>query len=99
MSNTLILFAFWLQASVRYAGLKGFFHQLLTDPRSHRRGLYHGAMVVLVLTSVFLLIYEVRHDLGPWADVFEAFVVTVFVTEYLLRMWLYNDSHQILIEH
>jgi voltage-gated potassium channel len=98
LSDTLIRFAYWLQASARYAGLKGFFHRLLTDPRSHRRVVYDGAMIGLVLTSVYLLIYEVRHPLGFWADVFEAFVVTVFVTEYLLRMWLYNDSHRILIE-
>jgi voltage-gated potassium channel len=99
LSESLIRSAYWLQASARYAGFKGFFHRLLTDPRSHRRVVYDGTMIVLVLTSVFLLIYEVRRPLGFWADVFEAFVVTVFVTEYLLRMWLYNDSHQILIEH
>jgi voltage-gated potassium channel len=99
LSDALIRSAYRLQASAGYAGLKGFFHRLLTDPRSHRRVLYDGAMIVLVLTSVFLLIYQVRHALGPWADGFEAFVVTVFITEYLLRMWLYNDSHKILIEH
>jgi len=60
---------------------------------------FDGFMIALVLSSVFLLIYEVQHDVGPWADVFEAFVVTVFTLEYLLRMWLYNDSHRILIEH
>lgn len=97
-SDTLIRFAYRLQASARYAGLKGFFRRLLTDPRSRRRAIFDGVMIVLVLTSVFVLIYEVRHDLGPWADAFEAFVVTVFVIEYLLRMWLYNDSHTILIE-
>jgi len=57
-----------------------------------------GFMIALVLASVFLLIYDVRHDPGHWADVFETFVVTVFITEYLLRMWLYNDSRRILIE-
>ena len=98
LSELLIRFAYWLQASARYAGLKGFFRRLLTDPRSHRRVVYDGAMIGLVLTSVYLLIYEVRHPLGFWADVFEAFVVTVFVAEYLLRMWLHNDSHRILIE-
>jgi voltage-gated potassium channel len=99
LSDTLIRSAYWLQASAGYARLKGFFHRLLTDPRSHRRVVYDGSMIVLVLTSVFLLIYQVRHELGFWVDVFEAFVVTVFVIEYLLRMWLYNDSHRILIEH
>jgi voltage-gated potassium channel len=99
LSDSLIRLAYWAQASAHYTGFKGFFHRLLTDPRSHRRVVYDSIMVVLVLTSVFLLIYEVRHPLGWWADVFEAGVVSVFVTEYLLRMWLYNDSHQILIDH
>jgi voltage-gated potassium channel len=99
LSHTLIRSAYRLQTSARYAGIKGFFHRLLTDPRSHRRAVFDGAMIVLVLTSVFLLIYDVRHDPGPWAEAFEAFVVTVFVIEYLLRMWLNNDSHRILIEH
>jgi len=99
LSDALIRFAYRLQASARYAGIRGFFHRLLADPRSHRRALYDAAMIVLVLTSVFLLIYEVRHETGPWADAFEAFVVAVFVVEYLLRMWLYSDSHAILIEH
>ncbi len=99
LSDTLIRSAYRLQASARYAGIKGFFRRLLTDPRSHPRALLDSAMIVLVLVSVFLLIYEVRHELGPWANAFEAFVVAVFVIEYLLRMWLYSDSHRILIEH
>jgi voltage-gated potassium channel len=99
LSHILIRSAYRLQASTRYAGIKGFFHNLLTDPRSHRRAVFDSAMIVLVLTSVLVLIYDVRHDPGPWAEAFEAFVVTVFITEYLLRMWLYNDSHRILIEH
>ncbi|MHB1083888.1 MAG: hypothetical protein ACYCZA_03475 [Thiobacillus sp.] len=46
--------------------------------------MYDGVMIVLVLTSVSLLIYEFRHEPGPRADGFEACVVSVFVTEYLL---------------
>lgn len=99
LAQLLVRLAYRQQASARYARLKGFFHKLLTDPRSRRRVLFDSFMVVLVLASVMLLIYEVRRPLGPWADTFEAFVVTVFVAEYLLRMWLFNDSHKILIEH
>ena len=99
LSDTLIRFAYRLQASARYAGIKAFCRRLLTAPRSHQRAMLDGAMIALVLVSVFLLIYQVRHELGPWADAFETFVVTVFIIEYLLRMWLYSDSHAILIEH
>ncbi len=98
-AQLLVRLAYRQQASTRYARLKGFFHKLLTDPRSHRRMLFDSFMILLVLSSVTLLIYEVRHPLGFWADVFEVFVVTIFVAEYLLRMWLFNDSHKILIEH
>ena len=99
IAQLLVNLAYRQQASSRYAGLKEFFRKFLTDPRSHRRVLFDGFMIVLVLVSVMVLIYEVRKPLGPWADVFEVFVVTVFVLEYLLRMWLYNDSHRIVIEH
>jgi voltage-gated potassium channel len=99
LAQSLVRLAYRLQASTRYAGVKGFFHKLLTDPHSHRRALFDGAMIALVLTSVMLLIYEVRHPLGAWADLFETVVVLVFVSEYLLRMWLYNDSHKVLIDH
>ena len=98
-TQLLVRLAYRLQASERHGRLKGFFRKLLTDPRSHRRALFDIFMIVLVLASVMLLIYEVRHPLGPWADLFETFVVTVFISEYLLRMWLYSDSHKILIEH
>lgn len=97
-AQLLVRLAYRLQTSRRRARLKTFFHRLLTDPRSHRRALFDGFMILLVLTSVILLIYEVRHPLGAWADVFEGFVVLVFVSEYLLRMWLYDDSHKVVIE-
>ena len=98
LAELLVRLAYRLQASDRYARLKGFFHKLLTDPRSRRRSLFDSCMIVLVLVSVMLLIYEVRHPLGTWADTFEIFVVSVFIAEYLLRMWLFNDSHKIVIE-
>lgn len=99
LAQLLVRLAYRQQESARYGRLKGFFHKLLTDPRSHRRMLFDSFMILLVLVSVMLLIYEVRHPLGGWADIFEVFVVAVFVSEYLLRLWLFNDSHKILIEH
>jgi voltage-gated potassium channel len=99
LAQQFVQHAYRLQTSARYRWAKGFFRQLLIEPRSRRRAVFDGFMIVLVLTSVFLLIYEVRHPLGAWADTFEAFVVTVFILEYLLRMWLYSDSHKLVIEH
>ncbi len=99
LAQLLVRLAYRQQASARYGRFKGFFRKLLTDPRSHRRVVFDSSMILLVLVSVMLLIYEVRHPLGAWSDVFEACVVGVFASEYLLRMWLHDDNHSILIEH
>jgi hypothetical protein len=62
-SQSLVSLAYRLQASESRARLKGFFHKLIIDPRSHRRALFDSFMILLVLTSVAALIYEVRHPL------------------------------------
>lgn len=88
-----------LEDSPRYRGVKDFFYRLLEDPRAPVRPYFDIFMIMLVLTSVFLLIYEVKTDLGVFGQVFEAVAVGIFLTEYLLRLWLYNDSRHIIIEH
>jgi len=54
-------------------------------------------MIILVMLSVFLLIYEIGAELGKAGAIFEKIVVSIFIIEYLLRAWLYNDSHKIII--
>ena len=50
------------------------------------------------MLSVFFLVYNVEHTINEVGEFFEQFVVIVFITEYLLRAWLYSDSHRIIIE-
>ncbi|MDD1625418.1 MAG: NAD-binding protein, partial [Methylococcaceae bacterium] len=51
------------------------------------------------LLSVFLLIYEVDSQLTRIEMLFEHVLVVLFIIEYLLRAWLYNDVHKIILEH
>lgn len=88
-----------LEDSVRYKRAKQFFFHLMEDPQSSVRPYFDVFMILLVLSSVFVLIYEVKVDLGFAGDIFEWCAVTLFLTEYLLRLWLYNDSHKIFIDH
>ncbi len=88
-----------LEDSSRYKSVKGFFYRLLEDPRAPIRPYFDIFMIMLVLTSVFVLIYEVQNDTGTMGRVFEMVAVGVFLVEYLLRLWLYNDSRHIIIEH
>lgn len=56
-------------------------------------------MIFLVLSSVALLIYGVKNPPGPLDRMYEWFVITVFIIEYLMRMWVYSDIHTTIIEH
>lgn len=94
-----VQYCYALEDSPRYKRVKEFFYDLLENPRARVRPYFDLGMMLLVLSSVFVLIYDVKNDLGLFGRLFEGFAVTVFLTEYLLRLWLYNDSHRILIEH
>ncbi len=56
-------------------------------------------MITLVMISVSTLVYQVEHELGEWGLWLEYFVVTVFIIEYLLRMWVYSDSHRLITDY
>jgi voltage-gated potassium channel len=87
-----------MAASDRYTGLKRRLYDLLENPKAPIRPYFDIFMIVLVLSSVWLLIYEVKHDLGRFGDLFEKFVVSIFIIEYLLRFWIFNNSHKLIIE-
>ncbi|MCG7981179.1 MAG: NAD-binding protein [Candidatus Thiodiazotropha lotti] len=97
-AQKIIKYCYTLEGSTRYKGLKGAVYNLLQNPRAPIRPYFDIFMILLVLLSVWLLIYEVKHDLGLWGDLIEVGAVTIFIIEYLLRFWLYNDSHKVIIE-
>ena len=88
-----------LENSKSYQNSKNFFYNLIDNPNSKTRPYFDIAMIFLVISSVYLIIYEVRHDLVTFGQLFEWFAVSVFLLEYLLRLWLYNSTHRIIIEH
>jgi voltage-gated potassium channel len=99
LSKYLVQFCYELEDSTRYKRSKQFFYDLIENPRSRIRPYFDVCMIVLVISSVYLIIYEVRHDLGTFGRVFEWFAVSIFLFEYLLRLWLYSSSHKTIIEH
>ena len=98
LTRLIVFFAYWLKASERYRNAKVFFYNLLENPQSRLKSYFDIFMIMLVMTSIFALIYEVDHGTGPVTEVIEYVVVGIFVAEYLLRGWLYSDSHKIILE-
>ncbi|KJV05636.1 potassium channel protein [Methylocucumis oryzae] len=98
-TRLLVASAYALKNSKRYQRGKRFFYDLLENPDSRLKSNFDIVMIGLVIFSVGLLIYEVDKPLTELGIAFEQSVVTVFIIEYLLRAWLYNDCHKLVIAH
>lgn len=99
LSRLIISLAYFLKTSRHYRQSKLFFYNLLENPDSRLKSNFDIFMIGLVMFSVFLLIYEVDTPLTKIDVLFERSVIIIFIIEYLLRGWLYNDSHKIILEH
>ncbi len=88
-----------LERSDRYKRAKQRVYDLLENPHAPVRPYFDITLILLVLLSVWLLIYGVRHKMGGWINLVELIAVSVFIVEYLLRFWIFNNSHQVVIEH
>jgi voltage-gated potassium channel len=97
-SHHIIKHCYAMQGSARYTGLKQGVYNLLENPRAPIRPYFDIFMILLVLTTVWMLIYDVKHDLGKAGDLFEMVAVGIFIIEYLLRFWIFNDSHKVILE-
>ncbi|SMG62269.1 TrkA-N domain protein [methanotrophic bacterial endosymbiont of Bathymodiolus sp.] len=98
-TRLILFFAYSLKTSIRYQKTKAFFYNLLENLQSKLKSWFDVFMIILVISSVFSLIYEVQNTASEWASIFENFVVVVFICEYLLRGWLYSDTHNLIIKH
>jgi len=94
----IVQFCLFIDSSGPYQHFKSFFRNLLENDRAPQKRYFDLFMIVLVLASVFLLIYDVGHPVTATAALFEDFAVSVFIIEYLLRIWVHNDVHQIILE-
>jgi len=95
----LVYLSYVLKTSQRYQTIKQFFYHLLEDPNNRLKSYFDLFMIVLVMLSVFLLIYEVDNKPDALDLWYEKSIVTLFIIEYLLRLWLFNDNHKIIIEY
>ena len=98
LARIIVYFAYFLKTSTQYTQLKRFFYNLLENPQSSMKSYFDLFMICLVMLSVFFLVYNVEHTLNDAGEFFEQCVVFVFISEYLLRAWLYSDSHRIIID-
>lgn len=70
----------------------------MENPHGRLRQSFDYSMITIVCSSVFLLLYNVGHDLPTYALIIERITIGIFITEFLLRAWLFSHSHNLIID-
>ena len=99
MKELLLSFALFLHRSKPYKTAKQFAKDLLFNPNNIYKRYFDITIIFLVISSVFILIYEVKNPVPMWLDNYDIYVVSlIFALEYLLRLWVHNDLSEMIIK-
>ena len=94
----LIYIATFLNVSKGYNNAKTFFRNLFENDNYKYKKVFDVFMILIVLSSVFILLYDVKNSLGKILYIYDIYVVTtIFIIEYLIRFWIYNDCREIIL--
>ena len=99
MNKILLSIALFLHASKRYKKSKKFIHSILNDTNNPYKKYVDITIIFLIITSVVILIYEVKHPVPQWLDTYDIYFVSlIFSIEYLLRLWVVNDISEPIVK-
>jgi len=91
--------AYFLETFAPYQKTKKLFYNLLENQNYPYKRYFDIFMMVLIFSSVFILIREVRHTVNDFWAMFNDYIISVvFLIEYLLRFWVISDSSAIIIK-
>ncbi|BDY12078.1 potassium channel protein [Hydrogenimonas cancrithermarum] len=94
----LVAFSYFLESAPRYQRIKRFFNDLLNNDDYPYKKYFDLFMVAIILSSVTILVIDVREHVAAWLDYYDLYIVTsIFIVEYLLRLWVHDDMHKVII--
>jgi len=99
LKKKIVEFSYFLASNDKYKKAKGFFYDLLENHRSPLKRYFDFFMIFLVLTTVFILIYETKNELPLWINIYEDIAISIFIFEWLARLWVVSDFHIDIIEN
>ena len=98
VSKFVVYGAYHLKSSESYKRLKASVYNVLENPQSTLKAYFDGVMIALIVLSIFFLLYDVEHEASLMGGYAEQAILVIFVCEYVLRLWVYSDTHRIIIE-
>ncbi len=99
MKDKLLSLALFLHHSKKYKTYKQFARDLLFDANNIYKRYFDLTIIFLVISSVLILIYEVKNPVPIWLDNYDIYFVSIiFAIEYILRLWVHNDLSEMIIK-
>ncbi len=98
IKKSLVTFSYSLASSKRYQEFKAEVKEILEDPSSSKKRYFDLFMIILVLVTILILIFEIKHELPPFIYAIEGIAISIFIMEWLGRFWVSSDTHQIIIQ-
>ncbi len=98
LKKRLLHYAYALEASSKYKYYKKSVYEVLEDNGSIRKRYFDFFMIFLVLTTILILILEIKNTLPPIVYVYENIAVLIFIVEWLARFWVSSNAHVEVIE-
>lgn len=98
ISRILVEGSYYLQGATKYQKVKKFFHNLLENSSYPYKKYVDIFMILLILSSVFILIREVKHPVHDVLYEFNTYVISlIFFIEYVLRLWIHSSISGMII--
>ena len=89
MKELLLSFALFLHRSPKYKVAKQFAKDILFDANNTYKRYFDLTIIFLVISSVLILIYEVKRDVHDALNIFNSYVISfIFFIEYMFRLWI-----------
>jgi len=95
----IVSLAYNIESLDKYHHVKHAVYNLIDNDAYKYKKYFDFFMIIVILSSVTILVVDVKNHVPLWLDNLDFyFVTTVFIVEYLLRFWIYNDIHKLVIE-
>jgi len=98
IAHFVVKMAYRFKDAGRYQKTKRFFYNILENQQYKYKRYFDIFMIVLIFSSVFILIREVRHPVNDFFGMFNDYIISIiFFIEYILRFWVVNHTADIII--
>jgi len=98
LTNLFVKLAYKIDANQTYHKFRTFLYNTLENEFSKNKKTFDFFMIFLVISTIGILVYEVKHPLPKWVDYYEYFAVFIFLIEWIARLIVSFESHKQIIK-